>query len=78
MNYHRPSYPWEDKTPEDTQVFFQPDGHGIFELVNWRFGADPLGNLCVFHDTKPDSDVGLKRYHTVDDNRLRFLPRERR
>jgi len=78
MDKTTPSPLWEGKTQQDTQVFFQPNGHGIIELINWRFGANEHGNLCVFHDTKPDPSIGLWKFHNVDDDRLRFYPRERR
>ncbi|PIZ94228.1 MAG: hypothetical protein COX82_01100 [Candidatus Magasanikbacteria bacterium CG_4_10_14_0_2_um_filter_41_10] len=73
-----PSRPWEGKTSEDTQVFFQPDSpfHGIRELENWRFDENEHGQLCVFHDTKPNHDLGLWKWIRVEDDRLRFYRRE--
>jgi len=78
MDRHPPSRPWEGKTPEDTQVFFQPDSpfHGIIELKNWHFGLNEHAQLCVFHDIKPDHDLGLWRWIRVQDDRLRFYDRE--
>jgi len=71
-----PSKPWKGRTPEDTQVFFQPDGSGVVELTNWRFERNDHEQLCVFHDTPPAHHKGLWGWVRVEDDRLMFVDRE--
>lgn len=79
MSQDKHAPPWEGRTPENTQVFFQPDNtqYGIVELVDWFFTKNEHDQLCIAHLTHPSKERGLAKYVRVEDDRLRFFDREK-